>query len=116
MGSTLEKSTSLKNELILSHVTANDVPELAEVYMSGFERPPPRRIMYKSVPRAALVKRQESRFVKIVESQLHSSIKEEETHFLKVIDPESNEIMTLTIWTYLPYGYNCRGRPSGYGH
>ena len=100
------QETAPSKDLILSHATTNDAPELAEVYMSAFEHPPLRRTMYKGVPRSAMVKRQEASFAKVIEAQQNPS-PTQETHFLKVADPDTYEIMALVIWIYLPQGYDA---------
>ena len=111
MGSHIQESAHPKKEPIPSHATASDIPELSEVYVSAFENSPIRQVMNRGIPRSTLVQKQESRLATMLESQQSRSAKGEELHFLKATDSDSNEIMALIIWTYLPCGYNAADDP-----
>ena len=38
-----------------------------------------------------------------------------ETHYLKVVDPATNEMIAFAIWLYLPHGYRLEEDPLANG-
>ena len=87
----------------LSHCTAGDVRELAELYLAAFAEAPLRQVMYRGLTHEAVVQRLEKSFAKTVAAQSDTSSRQ--THFLKITEPKTNEIMAVIIWIYLPNGY-----------
>lgn len=90
--------------LILDHCIPSDAPELAEAYISTFERQPRHQVTYGGIPRP----RQLTIFTKEFESGIasqNSPTPTKESHWLKVTDTASGEIMAYAIWDRLPHGY-----------
>ena len=89
----------------VSHCESSDIPELARIYYAVFSKLPIYRVMYSGADPDSIIEKYEMFFRKGIEEQANSTASRK-VHYLKIIDPDCQEIMSYIIWISIPKSYN----------
>lgn len=90
--------------LTLSHCVPSDAQEYASVFLDTYKHSPRHELTFGAIPRERQLEMGTKDFRAGIESQDHPT-PSQETHYLKVTDSATNEMVAFAIWLYLPQGY-----------
>lgn len=90
--------------LVLGRCVPSDAQELAEAYLATFGGHPRHTTAYGGMPYSHQIAHYKAYFASEIAAQ-ETPTPTRETHFLKVTDSTTGEIMSYGIWIWLPKGY-----------